>query len=251
MFARLAGWVTCLMVMHLIGTPAQAGPPADIRGLDFATPPGGAYQGIEIFGGLLRTSLGDLPASTNSNGGATMFDGTIPNTFQVIADPAAPDDPTQIHILTRFTTGASRQFGRVGPLFWELAGTYDPTTGTVSASGSQTGVITFYSASPSDPLGFPIGDVELLLQVTDPSYSLNGVASVANDGTITITGTDPAVPAGGPGTNITFTNNTLGDFQVLFTPAGDLDPNDAILAFPILPGSEYAGFYNWTAIAAP
>ena len=252
--------VACCLVIGLTGLPAAAQVLPDIRGIDFGAGPY-TYQGIPVFGGVVVTPNGNTPAEDNPTRDPGVFNGIVPNTFRVVADPAAPTDPTRIRIQTRFATGDDAISANpplatstgAGVLYWNLDGTYNRATGAISVSQSQIGTFFVYDEGPGvDPLGLPIGNRETVLKLVNPSYSLHAVLSVLTGGGLSITGTDPMVAPGGPSTNISFTNATLGDTQVIFTPAGSLDPFDPqAVAFPVVPGTEYGGFYNWSVTPVP
>ena len=63
---------------------------------------------------------------------------------------------------------------------------------------------------------------------------------------LTITGTDPVVPVGGPG-NIVVSGTSF----VYFNPVGDFNIADALLTGTVASGQAYGGLYNWTAATRP
>ena len=190
---------------------ARAGQLPDIRGLSFDSP----FQGVEFFAGTVP-GFGNLTDPLNDPTAPQTFIPSIPHTFDVIADPAAPSDPSRIQIDTRFFT----TFDPLVDVPLTLTGTYNQTTGAISVSGGATG--TFLNNRGPDPLGLFPG-TNLFEQFTNPTENLHGVVSVSG-GAITITGTDPVVIPGDPG-NISFSSASL-----LWIPTDSINPNDAVFS---------------------
>ena len=88
-------------------------------------------------------------------------------------------------------------------------------------------------------------DFEVILGFTSLTYSLHGTLMQGPQG-LTITGTDPFVPVGGPG-NIGISGTTL----VYFNPPGDFNIADALFTGTVASGQGYGGFYDWSATAVP
>ena len=213
-------------------SPVRAGGLPDIRGLSFVDP----FEGVTFFAGNV-SGFGNLTYPLTDPTILSVFNPTIPSTFDVTADPTAPNDPSRIQIDTRLTT----DFGD-GALVYvplTLTGTYNQMTGTISASGGATG--TFLDKLGTDFTGFFPGTY-VYLQVTDPMESLHGVVSESG-GVITITGTDPVVTPGDPG-NISFASANL-----LWIPVGSIDPNDAVFSAAVTDPT--GAIYNWSATAVP
>ncbi len=209
---------------------ARAGSLPDIRGLSFVYP----FQGVEFFAGTVP-GFGFVTDPLADPTAPQTFIPTIPSTFDVTADPTAPNDPSRIQIDTRFIT-------TIDPLVYvplTLTGTYDQTTGAISVSGGATG--TFLNNRGPDPFGLFPG-TNLFEQLTDPMESLHGVVSVSGGG-ITITGTDPAVTPGDPG-NISFASANL-----LWIPIGSTNPNDAVYSVAV--DNPTGAIYDWTAQSVP
>jgi hypothetical protein len=210
--------------------PARAGQLPDIRGLSFAYP----FQGVEFFAGTVP-GFGNLTDPLTDPTAPQTFIPSIPHTFDVTADPAAPNDPSRIQIDTRLIT-------TIDPLVdvpLTLTGTYNQTTGAISVSGGATG--TFLNNRGPDPFGLFPG-TNLFEQFTNPTESLHGVVNVSGTG-ITITGTDPVVTPGDPG-NISFASANL-----LWIPTGSINPNDAVFSVGVQ--NPTGAIYNWSATSVP
>jgi len=113
--------------------------------------------------------------------------------------------------------------------------TYNQTTGAISVSGGAIG--TFLNKTGPGPFRLFPGTL-LYEQVTNPMESLHGVASVSG-GEITITGTDPAVTPGDPGTI------SLASANLLWIPIGSSDPNNAV--FSVAVENPTGAIYDWSA----
>jgi PEP-CTERM motif len=214
------------------GISVRAGQLPDIRGLSFVDP----FQGVTFFAGDVA-GFGSLTYPLTDPTAPTAFNPTIPSTFDVTADPAAPNDPSHIQIDTRLTTDIGD-----GPVVYvplTLTGTYDQTTGALSASGGATG--TFLDKLGTDFSGLFPGTF-VYFQVTNPRESLHGLVSVSGNA-ITITGTDPVVTPGDPG-NISFASGNL-----LWIPVGSTDPNDAVFSAAV--HNPTGAIYNWSATSVP
>jgi hypothetical protein len=221
----------------------------DIRGENFGATLG-SFQGVFVLGGEVTIpGLGTAPFENNPTRTTNMFfpfPGVSPvPTFSVVADPSAPGDPSRIDIQTRFSIGGgSTPLSEI--VAWNLLGTYDRTTGAISVSGSMSGP----PGSILDDDGEytnPFGDgrnFEGIIGFTGLSYSLHGTLTQGPDG-LTITGTDPPVPFGGPG-NIVISGPTF----VYFNPVGDYNVADALITGTVAPGEAYGGLYNWSATTA-
>ena len=123
---------------------ARAGQLPDIRGLSFVDP----FQGVEFFAGTVP-GFGYITDPLTDPTTPAAFNPTIPSTFDVTADPAAPNDPSRIQIDTRLITDIVDAPLVYVPL--TLTGTYDQTTGAISVSGGATG--TFLNNHGPDPSG--------------------------------------------------------------------------------------------------
>jgi hypothetical protein len=230
-FRRTLALLTMACFLVVPAVPARAGGQLpDIRGLSFVYP----FQGVEFFAGTVP-GFGFLTDPLADPTSPQTFIPTIPSTFDVTADPAAPNDPSRIQIDTRlFTT--------IDPLVdvpLTLTGTYNQTTGAISVSGGSSG--TFLNNRGPDPFGLFPG-TNLFEQLTDPMESLHGVVSVSG-GQITITGTDPVVTPGDPG-NISFASANL-----LWIPTGSTNPNDAVYSVGVQ--NPTGAIYNWSATSVP
>ena len=225
-----------LVMAYFLVVPAisarAGGQLPDIRGLSFVDP----FQGVTFFAGDVA-GFGNLTYPLTDPTAPAVFNPTIPSTFDVTADPAAPIDPSRIQIDTRLTTDIGD-----GPVVYvplTLTGTYDQTTGAISVSGGATG--TFLDKLGTDFTGsFP--GTYVYLQATNPTESLHGVVSESG-GVITITGTDPVVTPGDPG-NISFASANL-----LWIPVGSTDPNDAVFSAAV--ADPTGALYNWSATSVP
>jgi hypothetical protein len=224
--------VAVAFVLVVPAVSARAGQLPDIRGLSFVDP----FQGVEFLAGTVP-GFGFLTDPLTDPTAPAAFNPTIPSTFDVTADPAAPSDPSRIQIDTRLITDVSDAPLVYVPL--TLTGTYDQATGALSVSGGAAG--TFLNNRGPDPLGLFPG-TNLFLQLTNPMESLHGIVSVSG-GEITITGTDPVVTPGDPG-NISFASANL-----LWIPMGSTDPNDAVFSAAV--GNPTGALYNWSATAVP
>ena len=229
MFRQPRSLFACLLALPLLAAPARADLLPDIRGLSFTSP----FESHSFLGGIVP-GFGPVTDPLVDPRALSPFD-PIPHTFDVVADPAAPNDPARIQINTRLFYNPD---ALTAPVLLTLLGTYDRNTGVLSASGGAIG--TFLNDRGPDPFGVAPG-TNLFEQLTNPMESLHGVVSVA-PGQIVITGTDAVTPDGGPG-NISF-----GAVNLLFIPSGSADPSQAVLTLPVL--NPYGGIYDWRAVAA-
>ena len=221
----------------------------DIRGVNFGASLG-SFQGVFVLGGQVTIpGLGTAPFEDNplrTTNTFFPFPGVSPvPTFTVVADPSAPGDPGRIDIQTRFSIGGgSTPLNEI--VAWNLLGTYDRTTGAISVSGSMSGPDGSILDDDGEYIN-PFGNgqnFEGIIGFTGLSYSLHGTLTQGPDG-LTITGTDPVVPVGGPG-NIVITGPTT----VYFNPVGDFNIADALVTGTVAPGQAYGGLYNWSATTA-
>ncbi|HZO87052.1 MAG TPA: hypothetical protein VFB38_01845 [Chthonomonadaceae bacterium] len=172
--------------------------------------------------------------------------GPRPHTFEVVADPNAPNDPTHIQVQTRFVNYPAIQGYSSPDILWDLRGTYDPTTGNLSVSGAKTGTVFFNDGTGQDPFHLFPFPTAIFIQLVNPTFSLQGKV-VAEPGGLEIIGTDAKPSFGSPG-------NITADFsRVIFTSALASEPNsgNTLLALDLVPGTGFGAFYNWRALAVP
>jgi hypothetical protein len=241
MIRKMVVAFSCTLALACPTSSALAGLLPDIRGLNFDAAPG-SFQGVQVLGGLVTIpGLGTTPFEDNSSRVATTFDpfpGISPvPTFSVVADPGAPSDPTRIDIQTRFSYGSpTTPLNEI--LAWNLIGTYNQTTGAISVSGSKsgpTGSILYDEGTFVNPFGNG-QNFEGIIGFTSLTYSLHGTLTQGPKG-LTIAGTDPVVPVGGPG-NIGISGTTL----VYFNPVGDFNVAHALITGTAASGQAYGAF---------
>lgn len=237
--------VAGLLAAWTAAPPVASAIPVDIRGLTFTSP----HTRTETEGGTLVLPSGPTPIETfppDMNGMREQQIMTpLPHTFDVVADPAFPADPGRIQVNTRlFFPGPGPVPACPALLFpLELPGTYNPVTGAIAVNGTRVGSFFHHIYSGPDPFGLFGMPIEIIAQYTNLGASLNGNLTEAG-GVLTITGTDPYVPFGGPG------NFTIASASVFVTPLGECNPANAI-AGPITVQNPYGGIYGWTAVNVP
>ncbi len=98
---------------------------------------------------------------------------TLPHTFDVLPDPAAPTDPARILVRTRLPQGSEDPL----PLYFELAGTFDAGTGAIDASGVARGA--HFWQTPFEHEAFNLLDVPKLvwLDLQDPALELHALVA--------------------------------------------------------------------------
>jgi hypothetical protein len=214
----------CFATLLAAGSIARASPPDDVRG------------SVLLVSGTAR--IGGMVGLTGDQNVSLDYSGVV---MRIVADPDHPTDKTMVQVNitvpapptpcnTESTLGAT------------LKGTYDPTTGTLKATGSRAGD-TFIDTGIVDTPGTLLGNnQEIWADIQNVTMNLNGVASLDAQNRIVIAGdptTDKPPDKGGPTTNLPATGA-----KVLWVPPGDCNPNDAVFVVPV--NKPYGGF-SWTA----
>lgn len=209
----------------------------DIRGRSFMSP----MRCVETFGGLVQGN----PLETNPFR-VRETNTPLPHTFDIVADPDHPDDPTHIQVNTRL------QFPVIGApdepdcdLFQlQLRGTYDMTSGEIAVSGMKEGTHAHHFYGGPNPLPFPglPDDLYLLAIHTDFAITLHGTLTDQGNDRLLITGTDPIFGPGGG-------NATSAQTLIAVNPFGDCDPAHALLTLPV--DDFYGGWYDWSGRSVP
>lgn len=167
--------------------------------------------------------------------GAQYFESDFSNLEVTVAsDPNDPTSVTASAALPAPDTACNRQ--HLQDFVFDLTGTYDPGTGTLSLSGSKAGPITVDSGSTFNFLGTTY---HVHAQLMNIGLSLNGIADDPGSGVITITGSDTYPARGGRSTNI-----TIGSAKGLGMKGSECNRADITLNA----SNPYAGF-SWVAIS--
>jgi hypothetical protein len=98
---------------------------------------------------------------------------TLPHTFDVLPDPAAPHDPARILVRTRLPQGSEDPLAH----HFELAGTFDAGTGAIDAAGIARGA--HFWQTPFEHDAFHLLDVPKLvwLDLQDPVLELHAIVA--------------------------------------------------------------------------
>lgn len=201
-----------------VSRPASADIP-DIRGASFVA------AGTIRLGGTVQLI------------GAIKFDIDVQGQpFAIVADPDNPDDATKIVVQTKLPfpdtpCNATRDFSI------NLVGTIDPGTGEFHVKGVRAGSTIVDSGQVYD---FGIAKYQLHATLVDFSVTLNGTATVDDNGVVTLTGSDELPPDGGPSTNI-----TVSSAKAHLLNPGECDISRAIFNFDV--SDPYGGF-KWSAV---
>lgn len=243
------GSVLCFAAAHAA--------PADIRGINIGNNPGGFSGLLDLGATYSNAYLGDTPISANGGPGGepSVFNHsfTAPHTFNIVADPNAPTDPTRIRIETRtpgFMPDPNGTSFLYPPIEFDLDGTYDPNTGALSVTGVAQGTHTLLANVDFNFGGTPAnGFYELM----NPTLSLHGLVTTDGQGYINIQGTDVAPSYGGAGVPGVSSNFNPNISRVFVMPSGNFnpDPNNALLVIAPDPGTSFGGFWNWRATNNP
>jgi hypothetical protein len=214
------------LLLALAGETAPAiAQPADIRGLRLDR----GFSVTEILQGMVNGS----PVQTNV--AASLY--PTRHTFEIAADPAAPNDVRRAVLRTRLSAADSPPMDGVldCPIVaLELPATYDPATGAFRATGNMPPSVVHHVGGGPDPFGiFPFDTYRFLL-ISGGTLTLTGIASTDASGRVSITGLDTAIG-----------NLTAASVSLAFTPSGVCDPAQALLTLPV--ADPLGGVLNWTA----